>query len=136
MADKFRNKYDTVSKSETAREFKKNCLIFYVSKIIPPSINGEKKKIQSIIICFPKINTLEIKNAFKKLFLKKYVDALNKENENYKIQMISPLHNLPVKYWTPYILYKDPSATQLPVTFVNLNENGISYNKFDVCIIS
>ena len=40
-----------------------------------------------------------------------------------------------VKYFTPYMLYKDKDLNDLTITYANMNEQGISYNKNDVSFI-
>jgi len=128
----YRDKYDTIIQKETSSFFGKGCLIIFITKDVPTMINGQSRKRQSVVFCFPKINTKDIIKVFKKLFLKKYLDAVDKEPEMYKIQKLSPLHNMAVKYYSPYQLYSTPKLSELPITYANLNANGITYNTKDV----
>ena len=98
-------------------------------KEVSPMINGQTRKKQSIVICFPKVNTKDMINTFKELFRQKYLEAVDKEQELYKIQKLSELHNMAVQYYSNFMLYKNAELSAIPVSYANLNANGLTYNK-------
>ena len=100
--------------------------------MIEPTVNGQTFKNQSIVLCFPERNVKEVIRIFQTLFLKKYVEAINREEELSNVQKFGRLHNMPVQYFTPFMLYNSPGLSKFPVYFANINKNGVSYNKFDV----
>ncbi len=132
MTKLYVHKFDKIIQSETAQGFNSKCVVYFAKRDIPTTITGAKRKENTVVLCFPGANTAEIKKTFTKLFKKKFLGAVNKEEDYYKIQELGKLNNLPVKYFTPYVLYKFPNLSKLPITFVNLNNNGISYSLKDV----
>jgi len=128
-------KYETIAKKETTEVYNTGCQIIFISKRIPPAINGETKLNQSIVLCFPKVNTQGIMKAFETLFKAKYVEAITKEKDPFKIQKLGVLFNSEVIFYTPFFLYENPLKSKLPFSFANLNSQGISLNKLDVNII-
>jgi len=131
---KYVAKYEAISKKESDSTFNSDCLIVFSKRKVPPSVNGKTMKDESAIICFAKTNIAAIKKTFVDLLNKNYFDAVMKETDQFKIQHAPPNYNMPVNYFTPYMLSSKTPPTDIPQLFVDLNENGISYNSKDVII--
>jgi len=129
----FQNKYDKVIKEMTQDLYESTCLIYFGKKVVdPPLFNGLTKISHSVILCFPKINAEEIKTSFTKLLNQRYLNVIMKENELLKIQNLGNLYNMQVVYYTPFMQYRPTSTTTITPTYVNMNKNGVAFNKNDV----
>jgi hypothetical protein len=128
----YENKLSTIQNLETKDVYESSCLVLFIQKNVPPQVNGSIKKENGLAFCFQKVPNDVLVGAFYNLFVKKFVTAMETETDLYKIQLVPPLHNMDMIYYSPYLLYKTPPITKITTTYANLNEHGVSYNDQDV----
>lgn len=111
-----------------------SCRIIFIKVNTRPSFTGKTDKNLSLILCFPSSPNSRIMKSFEKLLFKQYIEAMIRETDFWQIQTLETYRNIYTYNWSPYKL---SHGTYIPgqkigESYTNLNENGISYNDFDI----
>lgn len=133
---KYVSKIESVAKIESGT-FASSCLISFVNRKVEPTVNGQTMKNECLVICLPKVNTDAIKKSFVDLLDKRYGESMKKETDQFKVPQMPVNYNMSVKYFSPNMLGGAKAITELETYYVDLNENGISFNTQDVsCLLT
>ena len=136
----FLDKIDLIKK-EQASYFDNYCFILFARKKIEKIFNGVSDKKQSIVMCFDHsldLLHMEVKADLEHLINQKVGNAIKSEQDPFKLQALTPHRNIPVIYWTDYYLStkdKEQYSKKIKPTYLNINENGVTYNEQKVIIL-
>ncbi len=131
----FMSKLDVIKNKLGAQNFNDLCDVAFTKKHIKKNFTGQTVKQEGIVICFPKQPEMKIKILFEKLFSERASQSIIQEKDSLKQQLLPLLRNVKVVYWSDYFLHtknKEQLVKKLPVRFLNINEEGFSYNDNEV----
>ncbi len=134
FAKNFMIKLDQIRDGEGQQNFYDYCIVSFLRKKIEKTFNGKIEKQEAICICFPHDHEKRMQKAFEELFKAKILNAIATEKDPFKISPLDKFRNMKVIYWSDYFLKntKIGDIKKLKERFININDEGISFNDVDI----
>jgi len=123
-------KFHTIEKKVTNDVFFNKCKVLFGQRDIKKDLMSNSTKRECIILCFPNnLESYEMMKIFDKLIFKLYTKALEKEDNFYNINILGKHRSSATKYYSPFMLNKEPLPSKIATTYMNINKYGVTFNK-------